>query len=130
MFDINNGLLVAGFSGAALTAAGVAVPSIPPELILFVISVAGSCAAVGYRFLSGGLRDIWSGALAVFSGILLAYVAIPWINKFFDVEGLESGVFVLILSLFGARVVKFLANDFDVARFLDGILSRFTKNQN
>ncbi|MEM9600278.1 MAG: hypothetical protein AAF926_04575 [Pseudomonadota bacterium] len=82
---------------------------------------------MGFRFLAGDVPDRASRLMAFLSGILFAYVAVPWVNKVLDLDGLDAGVFVLLLSLIGARVVKFLSTDFDVAKFVDGLLSRLSR---
>ncbi|MEM9600746.1 MAG: hypothetical protein AAF926_06960 [Pseudomonadota bacterium] len=127
MFDTYAATLQgAGFAVAATTVAAT-FPSVPTELVMLGISIAGSGAAVGFRFLAGDVPDRASRLMAFLSGILFAYVAVPWVNKVLDLDGLDAGVFVLLLSLIGARVVKFLSTDFDVAKFVDGLLSRLSR---
>jgi uncharacterized membrane protein (Fun14 family) len=127
MFDISSALTHAGIGAAILTMTGFAIPGIPDGVVLLGISIAGSGAAVGFRAMAGHVPDRASRIMAFLSGILFANVAIPWINRHFDLQGLEVGVFVLLLSLIGARLVKFLATDFDVGEFVGGVLDRFSK---
>lgn len=76
--------------------------------------------------MGGFLKDWKQRFMAAVSGVLMSIVSVPYLASK-GLEGLEAGVFVLAISLFGARAVKFLSTDFDVARFMTAISSLFTK---
>ncbi len=109
-----------------LVTAGVKLP-ISPALILLAIAIAGSLASAVLRKSKGYIKDVKWSLFAVICGVVFSYSAIPWVNKTLHLEGLESGIFVFLLALMGARVVKFIATDFDVGGFINGIMDRFKR---
>lgn len=127
MFDLPVALTNAGIFAIVATSVGLGIPSIPPWIILLLIAIAGSASAVGFRFMSGHIQDRRSRLLALFTGTAFSLAAEPFLSSFLKLEGLEAGVFVLVMSLFWARLAKHISTDFDVAKFFDGVLSRFTK---
>ena len=109
---------------AAAGGAGIShVLGMPDTVTLFVIAMAGSLASVGFRWLGGHLKDWKQRCMAFITGMLLAVIAVPYLATK-GLEGLSSGIFVFAIALIGARVVKFLSTDFDVASFVDGIIKR------
>ena len=115
-----------GALGSALIAATGISFGLDPFIILVAICFTGSAASVGFRWIGGFLPDWKNRALAFFAGPLFAVPSI-WALEMKGIEDLEAGVFVLCISLMGARIVKNLSTDFDVTAIMAAIASRLSK---
>lgn len=115
-----------GALGSALIAATGISFGLDPFIILVAICFTGSAASVGFRWIGGFLPDWKNRALAFFAGPLFAVPSI-WALEMKGIEDLEAGVFVLCISLMGARLVKFLSTDFDIPTIMTAITSRLSE---
>lgn len=127
MFTWETALVNATVSGTAVAGLGT-VLGVNPYWILLGVSVAGSLASVGFRWMNGHLKDWKQRAMAFACGIMLSLVAIPYMEAR-GVEGLEAAIFVLFISLIGARIIKYMTTDFDVVKFVSGVIKRLLGGQ-
>lgn len=125
MFTWDTSILHATVGGASVAGIGTFL-NLDPSWILLGVSAAGSMASVGFRWIGGHLKDWMQRCMAFISGILMATCAIPYLASK-GLEGLEASIFVLFISLVGARVVKFLSTDFDVGSFINGLIERLKR---
>jgi len=125
MFTWESAIFNGVVSGTSVAAVGVAL-NLDANLILFGVSIAGSMASVGFRWMAGFLVDWKQRCMAFITGVLVGTTAIPYLSGK-GLVGLEASIFVLAISLIGARAVKFLSTDFDVGEWLGGILDKISK---
>jgi len=125
MFTWEAAFFNAGVSSLVVATAGHYF-NVSPTIILFFIAAAGSLASVGFRWMGGHLKDWKQRCMAFISGVLLATTAVPYLASK-GLEGLEAGVFVLGISLIGARFIKWASTDFDVGTFMSSIADKFIK---
>lgn len=100
--------------------------NVDPFWILVGVSIVGSLASVGFRWMGGFLKDWKQRCMAFVAGVIISTAAVPYLASK-GLEDLEASIFVLFISLFGARLVKYLSTDFDVGTFINGIIERFKR---
>ena len=127
MFTWETAFFNAGASGLFVATAGTYF-NMPVHLILFFIAVAGSLASVGFRWMGGFLKDWKQRCMAFVSGVLMASVAVPYLASK-GLEGLEAGIFVLGISLIGARFIKWASTDFDLDKTLTALADKFVSKR-
>lgn len=125
MISLEDSVLQATVTGTTVAGVGTYF-GIDPFYILVGVAICGSLASVGIRWMNGYLKDWKSRLMAFVLGILMSVVAIPWLNSH-GLEGLDSAIFVLFISLIGARVIRYIATDFDIETVVDWFTSRFKK---
>lgn len=125
MITLETAIFNGTVGGTAVAATGTYF-NVDPFIILVGVAIAGSLASVGLRWMGGFLKDWKQRLMSFVCGVLLSVVAIPYLDSK-GLMGLEAAIFVLFISLTGARIIKYMSTEFDITVIIDSFISRFKK---
>ena len=123
MFDVQ--LFGAFIIYAVFVTTGFVIPDFSTSFMLLFAATFGSVISAGWRWKAGQIKDFATGLMSFVAGLgtgLLTAHAL---------KDNSNAVFIVYASaIMGAKITYHMSNNFDVGKFIEGIIDRFKPKGN